>query len=72
MLPVTASPKSKGVSYTIGAFGKYKELVINTDLNDIKSVLMQDLADVNAYDITSNITIKSNRIIIPGKLIDEL
>lgn len=61
-----------GNSDIIGAFGKYKELVINTDLKDIKSVLLQDLADVNAYDITSSITIENNRIIIPGKLIDEL
>ena len=53
----------------IGVFGDYKELVIKTDLKDIRSVYMQDLADMAAYDVTDDIICKDDKLIISGELI---
>lgn len=59
-------------SNTIGAFGAYNNLIIKTNLTDINSVLIQDLADVEAYDITNLVTIGGNEVIISGDIISKI
>lgn len=56
----------------IAIFGEYKNLTIETAYSRIGSVLMQDLADDYAYDITESIVCKNNKIVIPGTLIKKI
>ena len=56
----------------IGVFGEYEKLIIKTDLNNIKAVFMQDLADETAYDITDDTIFENEKIIIPGQLIHRI
>ncbi len=55
----------------IGVFGEYKSLAIKTK-KQITQVLMQDLADDTAIDITDSVTFGENSLIIPGTLISEI
>ncbi len=71
-IPLTTVAIDAGDSDTIGAFGDYEKLIINTNISDIKTVLMQDLADDVAFDITDNIEIKENKIIINGSIIRKI
>lgn len=59
-------------SKKIGVFGEYKNLIIETELTDIKRVLMQDLADCAALDITDKVNINHGKVIISGELISEI
>lgn len=56
----------------IGVFGEYEKLIIKNCRKKIGKVLMQDLADENAYDITELVEMSENRIIIPGDLIKRI
>ena len=53
---------------TIGIFGKYKTLTLETDA-DYRAVFMQDIADNAAFDITEYVKREQGRLIIPGALI---
>lgn len=55
---------------TIGAFGEYSELVIKT--RKVRRVLIQDIADNSAFDITEDVDISDGEIIIPGELIHKI
>ena len=58
---------------TFGIFGYYKNLYINTNLNTSNlKVRAQDLAGVTAYDITDDVKICDNIIIIPGNVIERI
>ena len=59
-------------SKTIGVFGEYENLIINTNIDSFNRILIQDLADQNAYDITHDVTFKKGSIIISGKLIKDI
>ena len=59
-------------STTVAAFGEYKNLIIETSYSEINSVLMQDLADYIAYDVTESVVLEKNRIVIPGTVIAEI
>lgn len=61
-----------GESKTIGVFGEYKNLLIETTYSEISSVLMQDLADEKAYDVTDDVTFEENKIVIPGAVIEKI
>lgn len=41
-----------GDADTVGIFGEYKSLALETEYCDASAVLMQDLAGESAYDIT--------------------
>ena len=56
---------------TLGVFGEYKTLTINTNLK-VKKVYMQDLASNFAYDVTNEVKILDNKVIINGKLISKI
>ena len=58
-----------GKAVLIGVFGEYKNLIVKTELAGIKRVLIQDLADGAAYDITERVIIKDGETVIPGDLI---
>jgi len=62
-----------GNAKTFGIFGYYNSLTINTSLN-LRNVTIkaQDLAGVKVIDITSKIIIKGSKLIIPGKVINEI
>ena len=57
---------------TIGAFGEYKNLILNISPAQITQVFMQDLADDIAFDVTNLVTITGNQIVIPGELISRI
>ena len=66
---ITLNIENSGI---IGAFGEYGNLILETSHTKIKSVLMQDIADDFAYDITEEITFYDTKIIIPGRLISKI
>ena len=59
-------------SDVIGVFGEYKNLLIETNIKRIKRILMQDLAGDMAYDITDNVKIADDVIVIPGSVIHSI
>ena len=59
-------------SNIIGIFGEYDQLVIQTDLTNVKQLLMQDLASEKSFDVTSEIIISDKQLIIPGYLISDI
>ncbi len=61
-----------GESDTVGAFGEYKNLILETEKQNIKGVYMQDLAADTATDITEDIKFSNGNIIIPGELIEKV
>jgi hypothetical protein len=71
-----ASIKLKEVEMNtaIGLFGHYKSLTLefNSELAEEISVLAQDLLAEKPIDITKDVIIKKNSIIIPGNLIDRI
>lgn len=58
-------------SKTIGVFGEYKNLIIKTKFTAIKYILIQDLADDSAYDVTDSVEIKDGEIIVCGDIISK-
>lgn len=59
-------------SDVIGVFGEYDQLIIQTDLTNIKQILMQDLADEYSIDITNEVMISDNQLTIPGHIISKI
>ncbi len=57
---------------TVGAFGEYKNLILERFGKKVNRVFMQDLADTHAYDITDAADISENRISIPGELVSKI
>lgn len=59
--------------FPIGVFGKYEKLVLNfKNLPKNISVYAQDLAAEKAINITQEIEIQNNRLIIAGELIEKI
>jgi len=57
----------------IGIFGYYKSLTLTFDAPmSGRTILAQDILDTQAKDITAQVTIQSNTIILPGKLIKQI
>ena len=65
--------KEAELNKPIGIFGQYKSLTLefSRKLNKIK-IYGQDLMAENALNITKKVTIKGNKVIIPGDLIDSV
>ena len=61
-----------GDATQIGVFGEYRSLVIESTHTAVARMLMQDLADATAYDVTEEIAISGNRLTISGELIHRL
>lgn len=61
-----------GDSEIIGVFGEYNKLTIKTKNNDIRRVLLQDLASDFSYDISNFVEIKHGKIVIDGELISKI
>jgi len=60
------------ISDPIGIFGYYKELSLNfNDLTDIKSIWAQDLVAHEAFEISNEIQILEDKLIIPGNIIEK-
>jgi len=58
----------------IGVFGRYSSLTLelNSPVDENAVILAQDLLAEKAVDISKEVKIKDNRIIIPGDLIDRV
>ena len=56
---------------TVGVFGEYASLTLKTDRRPAR-ILMQDLADSAAYDVTDSVTFAEGEICIPGELISHI
>jgi hypothetical protein len=73
-------PKSKvtiqheDVSQPIGVFGYYDALILDLNMKaeEIQHIWAQDLLAEAAVSIMDDIEIKGNKVIIPGKLIEEI
>lgn len=61
-----------GSADTIGVFGEYNTLTLCTSKDSIKRVLMQDLADDCAYDITELVSFSAGKVTLPGELIHDI
>lgn len=61
-----------GSANTIGVFGEYKTLTLNTDIKNITKILLQDLADDKCFDITNCVDICGNNIKIGGEIISKI
>lgn len=57
---------------TIGVFGEYNTLCVETEHKNIKRVLMQDIAGDAAYDITSELEFYGNGFVVPGEIIHKI
>lgn len=57
---------------TVGVFGSYQRLILHTEHQQIRTVLMQDIADDFAYDITQSISFSDGNLSIPGALIEKI
>lgn len=60
-----------GNSDTIAAFGEYKSLTIDTELENVK-ILMQDLAAETAFDVTDDLHFDGTKFTVPGELIAQI
>lgn len=56
----------------IGVFGEYKSLTLRGDFDGALAVLIQDLADSIAYDVTELVTVKRDAVILSGELISRI
>jgi len=54
---------------TLGIFGDYRQLTLDTKHPTITRVLMQDLADHTAWDVTDAVTVEGGTVTLPGELI---
>lgn len=57
---------------TVGIFGEYKRITLNTERKSIKTVLIQDLSTDNAYDVTEDILFLDGRLTVSGELISSI
>lgn len=61
-----------GEAKIFGIFGRYQNLTMSTDFEtENVQILMQDLADETAYDVTG-IKKGKNNLVIPGELIEKI
>lgn len=61
-----------GNSNTIGVFGEYENLFIQTEFDKIEKVYAQDIAADYALDITDLVKIENREIVLSGELIHSL
>lgn len=61
-----------GRSELVGVFGEYKSLKLKTGRSGIKRVLMQDIAEDTAYDVTDEVEISDGAVTIDGELIHRI
>lgn len=61
-----------GNSKIIGVFGEYRNLTLKTELEGIDCIFIQDLAGDTAYDVSGQVEISGDKVIIPGELIKEI
>lgn len=59
-------------SELLGVFGEYKTLFVKTEKKQIKKILMQDIADTTAFDITSDAKLFDNGFLISGEIINKI
>lgn len=71
-IPQCAVSVDIGNADTVGVFGEYESLIMENTHIGVRRILMQDLADDHAYDITEQVTIQDHRIVIPGELIHKI
>lgn len=57
---------------TVGVFGSYRNLILKTSRQTIRTVLMQDLADDFAYDVTDTVSFSDGTLTVPGDLIQKI
>lgn len=60
-----------GDADTVGVFGEYNTLTLETD-RKFEKVLLQDLAGDCAYDITEDVTVEKGKLTIPGEIISAI
>ena len=61
-----------GDARTVAAFGDYDQLILETALPDVHSVLMQDLAADTAVDVSDEIRFQNGQLLLSGALIRDI
>lgn len=61
-----------GNAETVGVFGEYRTLVLQTDRERCPRVLMQDLASDYAYDVTARVSFAHGFLTVSGDLISQI
>lgn len=61
-----------GNADTVGIFGEYRRLILKTAHERIKAVLMQDLAEDVAYDITDAVFFEDGKLTLSGDVIRQI
>ena len=61
-----------GHTNTVSAFGDYENLILETEHQNVKSIYMQDLADETAYDITEDVIVEGQKLVISGEVIRKI
>lgn len=65
--------KVDSLNKPLGIFGRYNQLTIQVaSPGQIKKIIAQDLAGDKPVDITKKVMITSNKLVIPGRVIDEV
>lgn len=61
------------IADTIGVFGYYKSLTLTgSAIRNTSRILMQDLLDDKAYDVTESCTVENGKLVLPGELIKSI
>lgn len=68
-IPLCDVTVNVGGANLVGVFGEYKTLCIKTEAPRVKKVLMQDIADGFAYDVTDEVERVDGCVIVSGELI---
>ena len=61
-----------GDADTVGVFGEYASLTLETEHQVISAVLIQDLAGEKAFDVTDEVKISGNKITVSGEIISKI
>lgn len=65
--------KVDSLNKPLGIFGRYNQLTVRmTTPGRIKKIIAQDLAGDQIVDITQKVIVRPNKLVIPGKVIDQV
>ena len=61
-----------GDADTVGIFGEYRELILETDKAKIDRVYLQDLSADTAYDVSDDVMFADGRLTVSGELLKRI
>ena len=61
-----------GDADTVGIFGEYRDLILETDKAKIDRVYLQDLSADTAYDVSDDVMFADGRLTVSGELLKRI